>query len=132
MRIHLPIFQSFSVSLSESQIHALGGSEKRTIILEAELLALVVALNLWRPLFGGCPTVFYVDNNSARDVAISGCGRSAVASSLLDILLEAEMQSGIFAWYSRVPSLSNPADDPSRGSSSWLKAAGCSLSEAAL
>ena len=42
-------------------------------------------------LFGGCPTVFYVDNNSARDVAISGCGRSAVANSLLDILLEAEM-----------------------------------------
>ena len=121
------IFQFFSVSLNESQIHALGGSDKRTIIFEAELLALVVALNLWRPLFGGCPTAFYVDNNSARDVAISGCGRSAVANSLLDTLLEAEMHSGIFAWYSRVPSPSNPADDPSRGSSSWLKAFGSTL-----
>ena len=116
--------QSFSFSLSDSQIKALGGDQKHTIIFEAELLALVVAASLWQPLFGGCPTVFYVDNNSARDVAISGCGRSTVANILLDFLLEVEMNSGAFAWYSRVPSPSNPADDPSRGSKLWLNAHG--------
>ena len=79
------LVQSFSISLNDSQIKAFGGDQKSTIILEAELLALVVAASLWQPLFGGCPTVFYVDNNSARDVAISGCGRSAVANDLLEL-----------------------------------------------
>ena len=57
------LVQSFSISLNDSQIKALGGDLKSTIIFEAELLALVVAASLWQPLFGGCPTVFYVDNN---------------------------------------------------------------------
>ena len=116
--------QSFAGSLSESQICALGGNDKKTIIFEAELLALVVSINLWRPLFGGSPTVFYVDNNSARDVAISGCGHSLVANDPWNSLLEEEMKPGVFAWYGRVPSPSNPADEPSRNPIAWKKAFG--------
>ena len=37
------------------------------------------------------------------------------------------MNSGAFAWYSRVPSPSNPADEPSRGSKFWLNAFGPSV-----
>lgn len=121
------LVQSFSFSLSDAQIRALGGDQKKTIIFEAELSALVVAASLWQPLFGGCPTVFYVDNNSARDVATSGCGGSTGANKLLDFLLEVEMNSGAFAWYSRVPSPSDPADEPSRGSELWLKGFGHSV-----
>ena len=58
---------------------ALGAEYKKTIILEAELLAVVCALKLWNNVLSGSSTVIYVDNNSARDVAISRSARSEVA-----------------------------------------------------
>ena len=61
------------------------------------------------------PAVFYIDNNSARDVAISGSGRSRVVNCLIDRLLTSETNSSCFPWFARVPSPSNPADGPSRG-----------------
>ena len=62
--------QAFSFCLSQAQINSLGGQIKKTIIFEAELLALIVAFILWRNIVCNSPVVFYVDNNSARDVAI--------------------------------------------------------------
>ena len=99
--------QAFSINLSDDQIGQLGGASKKTIIFELELLALVISINLWSALIAGSPTVFYVDNNSARDVAISGNARSTVANGLLESLLEAEMSANVLPWYGRVPSPSN-------------------------
>lgn len=61
------------------------------------------------------PVVFYVDNNSARDVAISANSRSKTIASLVEQLLHVEDVAACFCWFARVPSPSNPADDPSRG-----------------
>ena len=72
-------YQAFSLSLNETQIETLGGSRKDTIIFEAELLAVVVAMGLWTPLIQCSPTIFFIDNNAVRDVSISGSGRSPVA-----------------------------------------------------
>ena len=108
-------FQFFSHRLCDNHIHILGGDIKQTIIFEAELLALVVAMELWSALFQHAPVLFFIDNNGARDVAISGNGRFLISRLLLDILLSREMEAGVYAWYARVPSPSNPADAPSRG-----------------
>ena len=43
--------------LSREHIVSLGGNDEETIIFEAELLALVVAMSQWAPLFQGCPVV---------------------------------------------------------------------------
>ena len=59
-----------------------------------------------RPIFA------YVDNNSARDVAISGKARNV--GSLVSLLLAVEDLSGIHVWASRVLSPYNPADILSR------------------
>ena len=61
------------------------------------------------------PLIGFVDNNSARDVAISGSGRNAVAVLLVDFLLKLEMSVCASPWYARVPTPSNIADEPSRG-----------------
>ena len=61
------------------------------------------------------PCVAYIDNNSTRDVSISGSARTEPGRSLVSQLLEAEDTGGILAWYTRVPSHSNVADAPSRG-----------------
>lgn len=114
-------FQAFSYQLTDEQTIALGCKTKETIIFEAELLALVVALELWSATIQCCPTVFFIDNNGVRDVAISGSARSAVANILLEILLQTESCSSIFSWFARVPSPSNPSDGLSRGDLSDLK-----------
>ena len=62
----------FSCCLSGDQMQCLGASSKKTIIFEAELLALVLAFAVWRNKLEGAPVVCFIDNNSARDVAISG------------------------------------------------------------
>ena len=113
--------QAFSCCLSQSQIAALGGMVKLTIIFEAELLALIVSFVLWKNLLCNSPVVFYVDNNSARDIAISANSRSKIIASLVEQLLSVEDFAACFSWFARVPSPSNPADDPSRGETAELE-----------
>ena len=116
--------ECFSLCLSREHIISLGGDDKETIIFEAELLALVVAMSQWAPLFQGCPVVFFVDNNSSRDVAISGSARNRAANLMLDALLKVEASSSAFPWYARVPSPSNPSDGLSRGDLSFFESLG--------
>ena len=113
-------YQAFSLSLSETQIETLGGNKKDTIIFEAELLVVVVAMGLWGALIQCSPTVFFIDNNAVRDVSISGSGRSPVACCLIEELLQFESDSAIHSWFARVPSPSNPSDKLSRGDLSDL------------
>ena len=101
----------FAVQLSKQQQLDLGANVKKTIIFEAELLALVLAFSVWRRYLPASALVCFVDNNSARDVAISGSGRNMVASSLVEFMLKLEMALNITPWYARVPTASNVADD---------------------
>ena len=101
--------------LSFSEPDQLGAAVKQIIIFEAELLALIVSFLLWKNLVNCAPVVFYVDNNSARDVAISASSRSKLIAGLVEQLLKVEDISSCFCWFARVPSPSNPADAPSRG-----------------
>ena len=105
----------FSIALDKDQMEVLGAGLKKTIIFEAELLAVVVAFSAWRKIISSMSLLCFVDNNSARDVAISGSGRNVTANLLIEALLKLEMASCTTPWYSRVPTPSNIADDPSRG-----------------
>ena len=59
--------------------------------------------------------VFYVDNDGVRDVLISCNTSDPVGSVLLTKVLEKEGAFAISSWFTRVPSKSNVADNPSRG-----------------
>ena len=95
-------------------MEVLGVSTKHTIIFEAELLALLVAFVLWTNYISKSPVVLFIDNNAARDVAISAHGRSKMISGMIEQLLRAEDISACFCWFARVPSPPNPSDGPSR------------------
>ena len=84
----------FSVCLSFEQLQLLGYPQRKVVIFEAELLALVLAMILFGGELQNGPCVFYVDNNSTRDVAISGHGRSSPADSLVAFLLKTEDRLG--------------------------------------
>eukprot|EP00438_Fugacium_kawagutii_P025712 Skav210468 [mRNA] locus=scaffold737:33999:35231:+ [translate_table: standard] len=104
----------FSQQLNVGQLQLLGWGSKKTVIFEAELLALIAAVALWKRFIQGSLVVCYIDNNSARDVAISASARNSCANNLLDKLVAVEMDTSSFYWYARVPSPSNVADKPSR------------------
>lgn len=106
---------AFSLTLLPTDILALGYPAKSTLTFEAELLALLVALIVWRKFLRHRPCVAYIDNTSTRDVSISGSARNQPGRSLVAQLLEAEDTGCILAWYTRVPSSSKIADAPSRG-----------------
>ena len=107
---------AFSLCLDLGDLNCLGYPAKSTVIFEAELLALILGLKLWRKHLKSRPCVFYVDNNATRDVSIAGRARTEPGSSLVAKLLSLEDTIGTNAWFARVPSSSNIADPPSRGS----------------
>ena len=117
------MLSAFSGSLSMRQLELLGYPKKKTVIFEAEMLAVVAALHLWKPFLEGKPVVFYIDNNTARDVMISASAKTDSAKELLRILLRAEDDACILSWFVRVPSESNISDGPSRNDVSNLKCA---------
>ena len=107
---------AFSLELKREDLSALGYPEKSTVIFEAEMLALLVALILWKKRLRNHPVVAYIDNNSTRDVCISGTARTSPGKELISQILMLEDELSLIAWYARVPSSSNVADGPSRGS----------------
>ncbi len=119
----------FSIKLTDKQISLLGGDVKKTIIFEAEMVALILGLKLWSSFVSHALAVCFVDNNSARDIAISASGRSKFALALVDVLLRSESELGFYPWFARVPSPSNPADKPSRNSFKHLLDLGVSRDE---
>ncbi|CAE7262014.1 unnamed protein product [Symbiodinium sp. CCMP2592] len=104
----------FSAVLDDSQKIFLGESKSAQIIFQAELLALTIAMDAWSHDFKGCPVIFFVDNNGVRDITISGHAKASIARRLLEIFLQLEHDASVVPWYARVPSPSNPADEPSR------------------
>ena len=105
----------FSYCLDKNDLAVLGFPEhKQTVIFEAELIAVIVAVKLWKNDLLDRPVVIFVDNNSARDVAVSGSARTVTPLKLVNLLLTLEDEFSIIPWYARVPSKSNPADEPSR------------------
>ena len=104
----------FSTDLSTDMLQLLGSSEKETVIFECEMIAVSIALDLWKSELSNAGVVTFVDNNSARDYIISAKTSSAAAKVILRKILVDEENLGLDFWIARVPSPSNIADLPSR------------------
>ena len=103
----------------------------KQVICQAELLPLLAAQHTWRDRLKGRRVIF-VYNDAAKDGLIRRYSPSEASHELIEAfwLMEAELAS--LAWVERVPSKSNPADDPSRGVLRRLLAAGAVLDVAVL
>ncbi len=104
----------FSTDLSADMLHLLGSSEKETVIFEREIIAVAVALDLWKFQLADAGVVTFVDNNSARDAIISAKTSSVAAKVILRKIFIDEEKLCLDLWIARVPSPSNIADLPSR------------------
>lgn len=108
----------------EQQLKMLGHGEKGTIIFEAEMFALLLALRKWKSFFSGRQLVAYVDNDAVRCAIASSSGHSGVVAEMIKEINHIEEEVGALLWIARVPTKSNISDDPSRGDSAALTSLG--------
>lgn len=89
--------------------------EKKQLIAELELLPVLVGFCAYKQLVKRRRVLWFIDNNSVRDMLIKGSsGRAQLLSMTAEVNLTIS-RSQALAWFSRVPSKSNIADYPSRG-----------------
>ena len=68
--------------------------------------------------------ILFVDNVLARDAAINGVSASSASSRMVMEMRLLCTNRGVGPWFERVPSPSNIADPPSRGSFEELEGLG--------
>eukprot|EP00971_Amphidinium_carterae_P247960 4923712-Amphidinium_carterae.1 len=107
----------FSHCLQESLVRRWTGVGQKQVITQAEVFAVVAAKQLWGSecLQSAC-CIFGVDNVGAQQALIRMASGTPTMASLLKASFCLDRASMIACWYTWVPSKSNPADAPSRGS----------------
>ncbi|CAE7215287.1 unnamed protein product [Symbiodinium sp. CCMP2592] len=103
----------FSAQVNEDDLRALEETSDHPIY-EVELYAALVAVELWGPLLEDSFSVFYLDNEAAQSALIAGRSGTDHGRKLVQRFLDAEHRWRARPWFGRVPTHSNPADEPSR------------------
>jgi hypothetical protein len=114
--------QAFGAILDEETVCSWKSTTDQTqVIGQAEICPMVVARYTWSKYLQGRRVIYFIDNDSARLACIKSY--SPVVSSLnlimQGLLWDSKFESS--AWFGRVPTASNPADDPSRMDSTLVK-----------
>ena len=115
------IDEFFSEPVDPELAVMMGHGTKGTIIFEAELLAVWVAVKLWHPRFANSMLVVYVDNDALRGAYAASTTRTGFVGRLLESLNIIEENFNIHVWVARVPTKCNIADSPSRFECSFLE-----------
>ena len=119
----------FSVALEDVLVNAINKSERKTVIFELELFAILCAVICWKQYVTNCGIFIYTDNDAVRDCLISCNTSSGNARPILDLHLKMEFEASFNAWMSSVPTDPNSADAPSRGDCQSLLSVGASKTE---
>ena len=114
----------FSTRLLPEDCDRLFSSDREQLITELEALAVLAALCLWHQRLVAKHVVIFCDNEGAKGAILKGYSPSKWLHDIACKIAAAEEAASLFIWYSRVPSESNPADDPSRGRlQDWVRSA---------
>ena len=84
-------------------------------IMQCELLAAAVSLAAWGPTVASSFITLWVDNDAARHALIAAHAFPDSNRLIVESCLRCETDYSLKLWIARVPSISNPADAPSRG-----------------
>ena len=99
----------FGVALDSETCASMGAQQKGTIIYELELLAAVLALQLWSFGDGDDLVVHFGDIEGVRFAS------GNFGEFLMEHFLKLEALPGTRTWFARVPTEANLTDFPSRG-----------------
>ena len=94
---------------------------------ELEVLSVLISFQVWFHFIRGSQVLHHTDNDSCRFPLMKGVGETPVAERFVASIMDRKYTLQSKSWYGRVPSYSNPSDDPSRGSFDALVAGGSQL-----
>lgn len=103
----------FSEQVPPELLELVKVGDKETAILELEMLAISVATEVWKPLMRSKRIVIFTDNEPVRLNVIKGFSANSFVDRLLGKFFTLEEEMSCQVWIERVPSQSNPADEPS-------------------
>ena len=89
--------------------------EKEQIVGQAELIPCILSRRIWKSRLQHRCCLHYVDNEAARCSLIKGYSPGRDNAFLTHFFWAEEEKPMCFSWFDRVPSPSNGADPPSRG-----------------
>ena len=115
--------QHFGATISQSWMDYFL-KHSRHPIHEIEVLLVLISFYAWNDFISSSQVLHYTDNDSCRYALMKGAGETPVAKCLVASIMEQEHKLQTKSWCGRVPSHSNPSDDPSRGSCETLTALG--------
>ena len=129
----------FTDGASEDELHTIGGviigdggsqyfgchvpsaltkrwlESSKHIIGMVELYGALVARAAWDSQLANSKSILFVDNNAAKEAYVKGTSHNPHSREMLLTLEHIESKHRSWMWVARVPSSSNPADEPSRG-----------------
>ena len=116
--------ERFLAGIVPSDLLALLQGESPFVINALEVLPVFFVRTLWADYMRHRRTFIFIDNDGARHALLKSSSGSYSVSKVLHHILRTQARSPSFVWYCRVPSLSNIADQPSRGVLETLVSAG--------
>ena len=90
------------------------GEHRETVIYELEALAVALAIDLFKQELQGRNVMVFTDNSGVHGSFVKCWSDNPVGNALAYFTAWMEYELHAFVYYDRVPSPSNPADDPSR------------------
>jgi hypothetical protein len=87
---------------------------KEKIILQAELLPVLLAKQLWHRRMYNRRVFVFVDNEGAKFSCVNMMSDSRHCRRILFRIVQFDIANQNWTWFSRVPSFSNPSDAASR------------------
>ena len=89
-------------------------TNKRQLVTEAELLPVLLSKRHWFNHLKHSKVIFWVDSEPAKFSLIRGMSDTITCNHIVQACNHLTVELQCNEWFSRVPSKSNPADDPSR------------------
>ena len=103
---------------------------KKQIITEAEIYPILLAKRLWASRLCRVKALVFVDNEPAKHALVRGTSPVSTCADLVHAIHCEECKNQTFSWFTRVPTYSNLADDPSRLIFDSMKSLGAKIYDA--
>ena len=107
---------NFGDSLSLDQVKRVNVDNKGTIIGELEAMAVYAGINQLASEHQRVDVICFIDNDAVLASMIKAGSPNDVMQNAASSVAAIEVTHDLRLWFERVPSYSNPADGPSRGS----------------
>ena len=122
-------YEFFGKRISANMVAQWQALGRNQVICQAELITIPLALATWRGRLADRDVFVFIDNDPARECLIRGLSSASDSTRYVHACRLLCAENGMAAWYARVASPSNIADQPSRGDFSVLLASGAKCVE---